>query len=185
MIECGSAHDAARSPIASAPNHRRGRQLPPLDHLSSAAANDRFAMMSGHTTQTARNLTRRFLLAQAWCQSPVERCAVLAETTGRLFVVLSVPPVVYTESVAELPPAVPCIESGGNSKKSPRRRQRIRSTFVSHLQTTRPAPGWWSGSREVSGGVDGSRYPRAYARGTLDQNPKSSWSFSWPLSTFS
>jgi Fic family protein len=31
----------------------------------------------------------------------------------------------------------------------------------------------------------GSRYPRAYARGTLDQNPKSNWSFSWPLSTFS
>jgi hypothetical protein len=30
-----------------------------------------------------------------------------------------------------------------------------------------------------------SRYPRAYARGTLDQNPKSNWSFSWPLSTFS
>lgn len=29
------------------------------------------------------------------------------------------------------------------------------------------------------------RYPRAHARGTWDQNPKSSWSFSWPLSTFS
>ena len=30
-----------------------------------------------------------------------------------------------------------------------------------------------------------SRYPRAYARGTADQNPKSNWSFSCPLSTFS
>ena len=30
-----------------------------------------------------------------------------------------------------------------------------------------------------------SRYPRAYARGTLDQNPKSNWSFNCPLSTFS
>jgi len=29
------------------------------------------------------------------------------------------------------------------------------------------------------------RYPRAYARGTLDQNPKSNWSFNCPLSTFS
>ncbi len=33
--------------------------------------------------------------------------------------------------------------------------------------------------------VPAGRYPRAYARGTLDQNPKSNWSFSWPLSTFS
>ncbi len=30
-----------------------------------------------------------------------------------------------------------------------------------------------------------SRYPRAYARGTADQNPKSNWSISCPLSTFS
>jgi hypothetical protein len=29
------------------------------------------------------------------------------------------------------------------------------------------------------------RYPRAYARGTLGQNPKSNWSFNCPLSTFS
>ena len=30
-----------------------------------------------------------------------------------------------------------------------------------------------------------SRYPRAYARGTLDQNPKSNWSFNCPLWTLS
>ena len=29
------------------------------------------------------------------------------------------------------------------------------------------------------------RYPRAYARGTLDQNPKSNWSFNCPLWTLS